>query len=410
MDKWLDNPWFLRGVALLLAFLLFASVPKTDPDKPGNINVPSNENTELISEVPVKSYYDSENLVVTGIPETVDVTIQGPRNIVQQAKALRDFEVYVDLTELEMGEHQIQINIRDISERLTVTIDPSNITVSIQERVTKEYQVDAEFNSAMIADGFISGAASIKPEKVKITGAKDVVDRISYVKANVNVGEKTREAIAKGAEVLVLDKDMNKLDVTVDPRVVEVTIPVERSSKKVPIDIIPKGNPPEGVTIDSMTLDVEEATITAKPDILAEVKKVRVEVDISNITEDSEVTLPVIISNGVVEVSPQTAKLTIKVKRQEEVTISDIPINVSGQTEDQEIQFINPVNGRTSLQASGQTGVVESLEPSNFELLIDISGLVEGEHSVDIQVSAPDEISWKLASQKANISITKKET
>jgi YbbR domain-containing protein len=410
MDKWLDNPWFLRGVALLLAFLLFASVPKTDPDKPGNINVPSNENTELISEVPVKSYYDSENLVVTGIPETVDVTIQGPRNIVQQAKALRDFEVYVDLTELEMGEHQIQINIRDISERLTVTIDPSNITVSIQERVTKEYQVDAEFNPAMIADGFISGAASIKPGKVKITGAKDVVDRISYVKANVNIGEKTREGISKGAEVLVLDKDMNKLNVIVDPRVVEVTIPVERSSKKVPIDIIPKGSPPEGVTIDSISSDVEEATITASPDILAEVKKVRVEVDVSNITEDSEVTLPIIISNGVVEVSPQTAKLTIKVKKQEEVTISDIPINIAGQSEDLEIQFINPVNGLTSLQASGQTELVNALQPSNFELLIDISGLVEGEHSVDIQVSAPDEISWKLASQKANISITKKET
>jgi YbbR domain-containing protein len=410
MDKWLDNPWFLRGVALLLAFLLFASVPKTDPDKPGNINVPSNENTELISEVPVKSYYDSENLVVTGIPETVDVTIQGPRNIVQQAKALRDFEVFVDLTELEMGEHQIQINIRDISERLTVTIDPSNITVSIQERVTKEYQVDAEFNSTMIEDGFISGAADIKPGKVKITGAKDEVDKISYVKANVNIGEKTREAITKGAEVLVLDKDMNKLDVTVDPRVVEVTIPVERSSKKVPIDIIPKGNPPEGVTIDSISSDVEEATITASPGILAEVKKVRVEVDVSNVTEDSEVTLPIIISNGVVEVSPQMAKLSIKVTKQEEVTISDIPINVSGQNEEQEIQFINPENGRTSLQASGETELVESLEASNFELLIDISGLVEGEHSVDIQVTAPDEISWKLASQKANISITKKET
>ena len=410
MDKWLDNPWFLRGVALLLAFLLFSSVPKTDPDKPGNINVPSNENTELISDVPVKSYYDSENLVVTGVPETVDVTIQGPRNIVQQAKALRDFEVYVDLTELEMGEHQIQINIRDISERLTVTIDPSNITVSIQERVTKDYPVDAEFNSTMIADGFISGAASIKPAKVKITGAKDVVDRISYVKANVNIGEKTREAISQGAEVLVLDKDMNKLDVIVEPRVVEVTIPVERSSKKVPIDIIPKGTPPEGVTIESITSDIEEATITASPDILADVKKVRVEVDVSNITEDSEVTLPIIISNGVVEVSPQTAKLTVKVKKQEEVTISDIPINVSGQADDLEIEFIDPVNGRTSVQASGQTELVESLEPTNFELLIDISGLVEGEHSVDIQVSAPDEISWKLASQKANISITKKET
>ncbi len=410
MDKWLDNPWFLRGVALLLAFLLFSSVPKTDPDKPGNINVPSNEDTELISEVPVKSYYDSENLVVSGVPATVDITIQGPRNIVQQAKALRDFEVYVDLTELEMGEHQIQINIRDISERLTVTIDPSNITVSIQERVTKEYKVDAEFNSELIADGFISGAPSIKPGKVKITGAKDVIDRISYVKANVNMGERTQESLSKDAEVLVLDKDMNKLDVTVEPKTVEVTIPVERSSKTVPIDIVSQGTPPEGVTISSMTTNINEATITASPEVLEKVEKVRVEVDVSDITEDTEVDLPVIISNGVVEVSPQMAKVTIKVDKQDEVTISNIPIDVSGQTEDHEINFINPENGWTSLLASGESNLVTSLEPSDFRLSIDVTGLNEGEHSVDIQVSAPDDINWELSAEKANISITRKDT
>ncbi|SEN91031.1 YbbR domain-containing protein [Mesobacillus persicus] len=410
MDKWLDNRWFLRGVSLLLAFLLFSSVPITNSNKSGNINVPSNEDTEVITEVPVNSYYDSENLVVTGIPETVDVRIQGPRNIVQQARALRDFEVYVDLTELEMGEHQIQINIRDISERLTVTIDPSNITVNIQERVTRDFKVSAEFNSGMIADGYVAGSPSIEPDTVQVTGAKNVIDQIGYVKANVNIGEETKDTVTTKADVLVLDKDMNKLDVTVEPSTVDVTIPIESSSKKVPLDIVPKGNPPEGVTIDSITSDVNEATIIANPEVLEDVKKVRVEVDVSNITEDTEVTLPIIISNGVVEVSPETAKLTIKVKKQEEVTLSNIPITVSGQTEDQNINFRDPENGRTSVIATGQAELVNGLTVGDFELLIDVSGLLEGDHSVDISVSAPNNISWKLASQKANITISKKET
>lgn len=410
MDKWLDNRWFLRGVSLLLAFLLFSSVPITNSNKSGNINVPSNEDTEVITGVPVNSYYDSENLVVTGIPETVDVRIQGPRNIVQQARALRDFEVYVDLTELEMGEHQIQINIRDISERLTVTIDPSNITVNIQERVTRDFKVSAEFNSVMIADGYVSGTPSIEPDTVRVTGAKNVIDQIGYVKANVNIGEETKDTVTKEADVLVLDKDMNKLDVTVDPSTVDVTIPIISSSKKVPLDILPKGSPPEGVTIDSITSDVKEATIIANPEVLEDVKKVRVEIDVSNITEDTEVTLPIIISNGVVEVSPETAKLTIKVNKQEEVTLSNIPITVSGQAEDQNVNFRDPENGRTSVIATGQAELVNGLTVGDFELLIDVSGLLEGEHSVDISVSAPNNINWKLASQKANITISKKET
>ncbi|MBM4765405.1 CdaR family protein [Bacillus sp. B15-48] len=409
MDKWLDNPWVLRGVALLLALLLFSSVPNTDPKRPGDVNVPSDSNVETIADVPVKSYYDTENLVVSGVPETVDLTIQGPRTIVQQTRALKDFEVYVDLTELEIGEHQIQINIRDISERLTVTIEPSNITVNIQERVTKEFSVEAEYNAAIIGDGYIAGTPSIKPKMVEITGAKDIIDQISFVKATVNIDKEIREMVTRDANVLVLDKDMNKLNVIVNPETVQVTIPVESSKKKVPIDIVPKGTPPSGVTIDSITSDVKEATIIANPDVLKNVDKVRVEVDVSNITEDTEVTLPVIISNGIVEVTPETAKLTIKVSRQEEVTISNIPIEVSGQTDEYEIQFVNPENGRTSIIASGQTEIVTALTSADFTIVVDVTGLEEGEHSLDIQVSSQRNISWRLADDKAELAIIKKE-
>ncbi len=110
------------------------------------------------------------------------------------------------------------------------------------------------------------------------------------------------------ASVLVLDKEMNKLDVIVEPETVKVTIPVKSSSKKVPIDIVRKGTPPNGVSIDSITADIKEVTIIADPEVLSEVDRVRVEVDVSKITEDTEITLPVIISNGIVKVSPETVK------------------------------------------------------------------------------------------------------
>jgi YbbR domain-containing protein len=435
MDKWLDNPWFLKGVALLLAMLLFSTAPKVDPNKPGNLNVPSDEDSELLAGIPVKSYYDSENFVVSGIPETVDVTIQGPRSIVQQAKALRNFEVYVDLTNEEMGEHQVEIQIREISERLKVTIDPVYATVSIQEKVTKEFDVEAEFNTAIVENGFLAGAPTVKPGKVQITGAKDMVDKITYVKATVNVDGKIRENVTRDAAVLVLDKEMNKLNVQVEPQRVEVTIPVKSSSKKVPIDIVQKGAPPEGIDIESISLDVEEATILAPPDVLEDVERVRVEIDVSNIEEDTEVTLPVIISNGVVGVAPETAKLSVKVKRQEaeaqepeaqeaeaqeaeaqeagrqeDTIVSDLPITVEGQDEDYEVTILDPGSGVTSLTVLGENDSLSSLEQTDFQLLIDVSGLVEGEHSVDIQVSGPEEVEWKLAKEKASVSITKRET
>ncbi len=409
MDNWLDNPWFLKGVALLLALLLFSTAPESDRNTPGNVNVPSDENVEVLSDIPVKSYYDSENLIVSGIPETVEVTIQGPKNIVQQAKALRDFEVYVDLTDEEMGQQEVEIHIRDISEKLKVTIEPKYITVSIQEKVTKEFDVEAEFNTSLVEAGYLAGTPTIEPAKVQVTGAKDIIDRISYVKATVNSGTPIREDFIREAAVMVLDSDMNKLDVQVEPETVQVKIPVRSSSKEVPVEIVRNGTPPEGVTINSITSDVTEALILAPPDVLENVTQVRVEIDVSSIKEDTVMTLPIIISNGVVQVEPETAKLTVKVSREEDVTLSDIPIDVQGQNEEMEVTFLDPPNGLASVIVSGQASELSGIKKEDFQVLIDVSGLSEGEHSVDLNVRAPGDLRWSLQNQKqASISISRK--
>jgi YbbR domain-containing protein len=409
MDRWMDNPWFIKVVALVLAVLLFGSVPKNDPNKPGDVNVPSDEKVATVEDVPVKRVYDTDTLVVSGVPETVTVTLQGPKNLVQQAKTLRNFEVFVDLTDAEMGNQRVPITIKDVSERLTVTIDPGYANVSIQEKVTKEFSVEAEFSGNIVEKGYIAEKPTVKPNKVQITGAKDIVDRITYVKATVNSSGKISDTITREASVLALDKDMNKLDVNVEPGVVEVTIPVKSSSKKVPIDIVRKGNPPSGVNIDSITLETKEAEILADPDVLEKVDGVRVEVDVSKIDEDTELTLPVIIGEGIVAVSPELVKVNVDVTKASEKTISNVPIEINGMDEGYEIDFLDPTDGQTKLTVSGPSDLVSALSADDFNVLIDVSKLAEGTHEVVMKVTAPQNITWKLAKEKASISVAKKE-
>ncbi|WP_226086369.1 MULTISPECIES: YbbR-like domain-containing protein [Mesobacillus] len=409
MDKWMDNPWFIKVVALVLAVLLFGSVPKNDPDKPGDVNVPSDEKVEIIEDVPVKRIYDTDTLVVSGVPETVSVTLQGPKNLVQQAKTLRNFEVFVDLTDAEIGNQRVPITIKDVSDRLTVTIEPGYANVSIQEKVTKEFGVEAEFNGNIVEEGYIAEKPTVKPNKVKITGAKDVIDRITYVKATVNSSGKISDTITREASVLALDKDMNKLDVIVEPGVVEVTIPVKSSSKKVPIDIVRKGTPPSGVTIDSITLETKEAEIIADPALLEKFDQVRVEVDVSKIDEDTELTLPVIIGEGIVQVSPETVKVAVKVTKASERSISNVPIEIDGKDDGYEVDFLDPANGQANLTISGPSDIVSALSSDDFRILIDVSELDEGNHEVDLIVTAPQNITWKLAKEKASISVAKKD-
>lgn len=409
MDKMLDNSWFVKVVALLLAFLLYSSVPTPDSDgnKLNEKYVPGDETTETIKDVPVSAYYDTKNLIVTGLPETVDLTVAGPKSHVQNAKTLKNFEVYVDLTGAEVGTKTVKLKVRDLSDKLQASISPASATISIQERITREFSVEAEYNTSLVKDGFGASPPKVSPDKVKITGARDIIDSITYVKATVDIKEPLVETTTRNAKIKVFDRELNKLDVIVEPDSVEVTIPVRSMTKQVPIQLIQKGTLPDGLVLESINADAKQAVITADEDILAAVKSVRAEVDLSKITESGTVSVPVIISDGVISVSPELVKVTVKVRnKEEEKNISSIPVNIRGLSPDQRAEFKDPAAGSTSLLVYGSSEKINSLGPGDFRLFVELSGLDEGEHDVDIQVEGPKDVSWRMAKSTATIKIT----
>ena len=418
MDKLFDNPWFIKILALLLAVLLYSSVPHTG-QKLTDVNVPGEQTTETIKDIPVKVYYDTENLVVTGIPNTVDVTIKGPITHVQSAKALKNFEVYVDLTNAKIGNQNVKLKIRNLSDKLKATMKPASVKVSVQEKITKEFRVEAEFDGGQIEDGYSAGLPEVEPNKVKITGAKSDIDRITYVKATLDGTGKLKATISKQAQIQVLDKKLNKLDVTVDPETVRVTIPIKSNSKTVPINIVKKGTSPEGITIESIELDETEAKITGIEEVLKGTDSVRVEVDLSKITENTTLTLPVIISNGVTKVTPQLVKATVVVKKVEqkpaveqttatdqEKTVLSIPLKIQGLADNFKAEVNDPTSQTVNLQVNGTAESVTGLGPNDFTALIDLTGLAEGTHDVEIQVKGPTDVQWTPDKSTAKITIT----
>ncbi|MCL6573564.1 MAG: YbbR-like domain-containing protein [Bacillus sp. (in: Bacteria)] len=411
MDKLMDNPWFLKILALLLSVLLYSSIPHTG-EKLTDVDVPGQQTSVTIKDIPVKVYYDTENLVVLGIPNTVDITIKGPITHVQSAKALKNFEIFVDLTDAKIGEQKVKLEVNDLSDKLKATIKPASVDVTIQEKITKEFKVQAEFDSNQIEEGFSAGQPVVEPNNVKITGAKSVIDRITYVKATLEATGKLNETITKDALIQVLDKELNKLNVVVEPATVKVTIPIKNNSKTVPINIIRKGTPPSGVTIDSIELDIKEATITGNEEVVKDTENVRVEVDVSKISDNTVLTLPVIISNGITKVTPQTVKATIVVKKQEEKTVSEktvseIPLEIRGLTESLSAEINDPVNKMISLLINGSSASVNAIRPDDFTVYIDLSSLSEGNHDVNIHVEGPPDINWKPDKTSAEITITK---
>jgi YbbR domain-containing protein len=411
MDKFMESRWFMRVVGLLLAFILYLSVNFDDIQKTANNNNGTSQNAiETIQDVPLEVFYDRENLEVSGLPDTVNVTVEGTKAVVQQAKTLKDFQVYVDLNDIGIGEHRVKILIQNISDKLTVKLDPEFANISVQEKVTEEFSIEPQFNESILSNGYEAEGLAVDPKTVKVTGSKDEVERIAYVIATLDVDEEINENVTREARVQVLDREYNKLDVLVEPEVVDVTVSVVNPSKNVPVTIKQKGSLPKGTTLKSISVEPKDATIFGRQDVLDTVKELLAEVDLSKIKKDSTITVPLALQDGLNKVAPEEVKIKVDVNTTEEKSLSGIEITPQGLPDDYEYSIMTPESGMVDVTLKGQNEEVSKVKKEDFTLALDLSGLEPGEHEVEIEAEGPENVEWTLTQKTVKVEIKEKNT
>ncbi|WP_374055409.1 YbbR-like domain-containing protein [Rossellomorea sp. FM04394] len=411
MDKFMESRWFMRIVGLMLAFILYLSVNFDEIQKTASNNNGNSQNAiETIQDVPLEVFYDRENLEVSGLPDTVNVTVEGSRAIVQQAKQVKDFRVYVDLNDIGIGEHQVEIQIDNISEKLDVKLDPDFVNISVQEKVTEEFTVEPQFNESILSNGYEAEGLAVDPKTVKVTGSKDEVEQIAYVIATLDLDEEINENVTREARVQVLDREYNKLDVQIDPEVVEVTVSVANPSKSVPVTIKQNGSLPDGTTLESISVEPDEATIFGRQEVLDTVEELLAEIDLSKITKDSTIAVPLALQDGLNKVAPEEVKVNIDVNTTEEKSLSGLEITPQGLAEEYEYTIMSPEEGLVDVALKGENAQVSKVTKDDFSLALDLSGLEPGEHEVEIVAEGPEDIEWTLSQQTVKVEIKEKNT
>lgn len=443
MDRILNNKWSIRIIALLLAAILFTSVNASNKDTT-SFSTSASSDTEVIENVPVKVYYDKTNLYISGVPETVTVTISGPRSIVQSAKAQQDFTVYADLKNASIGTQEVKLQVKDVSDRLKVKVDPASVNVNVQEKVTKKFSADVELSKSVIADGYQAGTPVIDPKKVSITGAKDTIEQIAYVKATLEDDGKHKSEFTDKATVSVFDSNLNKLDVEVSPQEVEVTVPVEKVGKSVPVKIKQEGTPESDIEISSMTPDKSEVVVVGDDAVLDKIKEIEIPIDVTKIKADTvkEVTVPV--PNGAKSVQPTTIEVKIKTVKKSEAnsesstsedkndsdsnktatddrgdsdtnskvskSFSNMQVYMSGLKNTLDAQMITPANGKVSVTITGEKKVVDNVTVKDLSVIANLSKGKTGDFSVPLELNGlPDNVAYVINPISADFIITEKE-
>ncbi|MBF2454008.1 CdaR family protein [Listeria seeligeri] len=443
MDRILNNKWSIRIIALLLAAILFTSVHASNKDTT-SFSTTSSSDSEVIENVPVKVYYDKTNLYISGVPETVTVTISGPRSIVQSAKAQQDFTVYADLKNASIGTQEVKLQVKDLSDRLKAKIDPASVSVNVQEKVTKKFSVDVELSKSVIADGYQAGTPIIDPKKVSITGAKDTIEQIAYVKATLEDDGNHKSEFTDKATVSVFDSNLNKLDVDVSPQEVEVTVPVEKVGKSVPVKIKQEGTPESDIEISSMTPDKSEVVVVGDDAVLDKIKEIEIPIDVSKIKADTvkEVTVPV--PNGAKSVQPTTIEVKIKTIKKSEAntetntsdnnknddtdsndstkddsgdndtkiskSFSNIQVYMSGLKSTLDAQMITPANGKVSVTITGEKKTIDGISAKDLSVIANLSKGKAGDYSIPLELNGlPDNVAYVINPTNADFILTEKE-
>lgn len=406
----MNNHWIMKAIAMLLALMLYTSVTIEMQSNPKNqLSFPIlTDETETLTEVPLQVYYDKNQFVVTGLPQMVKVTLEGPRSAVQPVKLQRSIEVFINLEQLQAGTHQVKLQYKDVSNNLKVSIDPNFITVTIHEKVEKEFSVEVDYIHEL-EDGYTLDEAIISPKKVKVIGAKDQVDRIALVKAIVDL-QGANEKIKQATPIAVYDSEGNRLSVEIIPAVVNVEVSIISPNKVVPFSLIPKGKVADGLSLTSLESITQELTIFGSKEVIDKIISIdEIPVDIEGITENTIIDVPIPVPKGIKDIVPKTIPVEVKVEKNEIRTLRNIPIKVIGKPNALKADFISPNNGTVDIELVGAPSILKDIDGSDLDIYIEVTDLSNGQHYVDIMVNVPINIKWNLSTKTATIELKNNE-
>ncbi|WP_188208274.1 CdaR family protein [Alkalibacillus aidingensis] len=398
MDNWIRSPWFTRVVSLFLAILLYTTVAidEANTSRSSDIFLPTaSTDTEMMENVPLQVVLDEEDYVVRGVPDVVNVTVEGPRSVITQTVRQRNFDVLIDLNGLGPGEHQVEIEHSGISNQLSVYTEPQTVDVTIEERssVTLPVEVDYFGREDIDETQVFAGPPEVIPSEVEVTGSSAEIDRIAMVKAIVSFTELSQDGIAHDAPVRVYDTQGNELSVYVDPSTVDVEADVSMSEKRYPLTYETTGELPDDLILQDINMNPVSATVFGSIDRLNDINLLEaVQVDLSDITETTTVDVDLPLPRGTTRIEPNTVEVEVVVDQAVEDLVEDVEIEIENVTEEQEVTFIEPDEPIIDVMVSGTSDDLDNLDPDDIRAWIDADGYVEGEFYIPVQLEGPEDI------------------
>lgn len=246
---------------------------------------------------------------------TVNLTVEGNALDIYNLNS-DNFEVFLDLSlyELEKGENIVRSYIRSIPSDINIA-KPSDldIKVLIDDFVEKRVPVDKLIEKHN-TQGFYSFEPIITPEYVIVSGASKYVNEVDKAFVTAKFDDLKQDTY-QNLKVKFLGKDGKEISEFLDiyPDVIEMYIMV-RAMKDVEVEVPFINNIQEGYKLESIDIIPKHIKIIGTEDEISNIYKISSQnIDLSKITENSILEVPLKIPNGI-ETIDNKQSVTVKVK------------------------------------------------------------------------------------------------
>ena len=404
MDKLFQNKWAIRVISLILALTLyfFVNLEANSEQNESRVDPGNASETQVLEDVPLDIKIDAENYVVSGVPEVVSVTLEGKRSSLAPIVRLRNFDVIVDLTDYEEGDHTVTLEYEGLPENVTAYIEPKEIDVTIESRATEQFGVDIDLvNEDKLPVGYELGEPEIAPETVTLVSSREQIEQVAMVKAFVDVRDLKESIRNKEVPIVVYDAQGNDMNVRVEPETVTISIPVERPSKTVDLNLETKGDLPDDIEIKNMEIP-SEIEIFGKKELLSEIDQISTEeLDMSKIENSGKQKVALDFPDGI---TSNDDKVDVDIELEQTKQFKEVPIEVIGKDES-DVRFVKPKDPEIEVTIEGSDETLKKVNEEDVKATIDLSGLEEGEHKVDVQLEGPEDVTLKAEPKEVTVEV-----
>ncbi len=352
---------------------------------------------EVLYNQPISATYNEEAYVVEGLPKTVDITLIGRRSDVYLAKQLPTNDITVDLTGLEPGVHEVNLNYKKALSSVEYKLDPSVATIVIYEKVSEEKELNYEvINKDKIDSKLMVDDVKLSTDQVYIKGKEATLNEVASVKALIDlenlVDPKVGSQELKNVKLVAYDNKGKKVNVEIVPSNVTATVEITSPQKEVPIRVIPENYDDIvfGKAISNITSDVTNVTIYGSQDKLDNITYIPVYVDVSDLSEDKKYSITIKRPSGVRAMSTDSVNVTVSLGNETTKEFDDIYLEYENLADGLVVQAVEQNSTTVKVSVKGVQNVLSNMDPTTIKAYVDLEGLGVGEHEVPILVEGQD--------------------